>query len=120
MPIKEIEEFFGTEVLGKTVNSRLTKCYEIAGAALSVGAAPKRAKLVHGSMHHIRVEHRINYAWLILPSRMIWEPIAGSLWVPAAWNKIVRPEIHKEYDRDELRKMMNIHKHWGPWMSQDN
>lgn len=120
MPIREIEEFFGTEHIGLTIDERLGNCYQIAGYALTIGTAPQGTKLIHGSMHHVRVERRINHAWLELPSCMIWEPISGAYWTPMAWSMFVRPRVNAVYDYDDARKMILTHMHWGPWSSSGN
>lgn len=115
MPIADSSDFYGTELFGATKDDRLGKCYELSARAMLFGTAPAGARLVHGSVHHIYVSRRIDHAWLVLPSGMVWEPISGNVWIPAAWQHIARAQIDASYTLDELLGIIVTHKHYGPW-----
>lgn len=115
MPVSSTDDFFSTEKMGNTKDDRLGKCYEIAAYALTLGSAPVGSTLVHGSVHHIYVERRINHAWLVLPSNMIWEPISCIFWVPTAWTRIARAITHNTYTSNDVHELVIEHMHWGPW-----
>lgn len=111
----QLPELYGTEHLGTTVDDRLGKCYEIAGYALMIGDAPSDAKLVHGSMHHVRAPRRIGHAWLELADGRIWEPIGGTFYDPLLWEYLVRGIVSHTYDQSTARARAFETRIWGPW-----
>lgn len=114
MPIKTMQELFGTEILAVDDQDR-GYSHELAGYALLYGSAPIDAILVQGSLHHVRSSRRIPHAWLELANRTIWEPVMGETWVPTVWQYVMRPVEDQRYTLGDVRDMLTTHRTWGPW-----
>jgi hypothetical protein len=112
-------EYLGTDSIDEsalTIDERLTRCYELAAYALTIGTAPDDAILVHGTWQHVvHTDKRIGHAWLELPDGQIWEPIRGVIWYRAAWNMILQPIEERRYTKSEAHNAVMFYRHWGRW-----
>lgn len=112
--------YFDTMCVGdepaETLEQRLTRCYQLAGYALSLGTAPDDAQLVHGTMHaQLPGTERIEHAWLELPNETVWEPVSRRLWLSDTWEVFARPIVQRRYTQHQVRLAVLQWHHWGPW-----
>lgn len=97
---------------------RLTRCYELAGMAVTLGDLA-HGTLVHGSIHgrDERCE-RIGHAWVVFqedagePLR-VWEPITGKVYDLAEWYEFARAEEERRYEAPQAAALVVQFGHWG-------
>lgn len=112
--------YYGTENANgdsaHTFNERIGRCFELAAYALVFGSAPAEAQLIHGSMKGPHdSDKRIGHAWLRLPGGQVWEPIMHLVYQARAWELFAQPQVQYNYSRAEVRRMLFLHEHYGPW-----
>ena len=116
-------EYFGTDNLDEsalTIDERLTRCYELAAYALTLGTAPSDATLIHGTWQHvIYAPRRIAHAWLELADGRVWEPISGVIYERSEWNLIMQPTDERRYTKTEARNAIMFHRNWGSWHASE-
>ena len=100
-----------TARLPKAVAERLGRCYELAGREVPGSGGT----LVHGSIHHVLVNNRIDHAWIELADGSVWEPISQDVYPPSAFAALFRPTVAGRYSRSEVWSITLETGHWGPW-----
>ena len=100
-------------------NPRLGKCYELSGRYVIDGMFipdRERATLVHGRLvNPFGVGHPLlDHAWIETDDE-IYDPVMDKTWGRAIFYSLFKPTVFKRYNREEARKMILKHKHWGPW-----
>lgn len=108
--------FLGTQHYGVTHQRRNGKCYEISGFALASGEVVDRySMLVHGSVHYLTDDKRVDHAWLKLPNGRIWEPISAKEMSETEFELAYSPRVREQYTQYDVIECVREFGHWGPW-----
>lgn len=107
--------WLGTDHEGTQYGERKSRCYELAGMAITTGDAPMSAQLVHGSWHGPEAPERIGHAWLTFGREVVWEPIHGMFYARAPWERYVRAWEERTYSAHTARTLLLANGHYGRW-----
>ena len=105
----------------KKINDRLGRCYELSGRYITDGMfIPNRenAILVHGKLvNPFGVGYaELDHAW-IETGEEVFDPVMDKTIPKEVFYALFKPTIYKRYTREETRRMILKHEHWGPWHS---
>lgn len=102
--------------------TRLGRCYELAGLRMTDGLLDEKLTLVHGTIGpnknpHAWVEYESDGIadWNEIDTVVVWEPTGDQVWPRTVFYALFYAEVQSTYDYETFRKWTLQTGHWGPW-----